>query len=258
MLPSFLRPHCYNGLLSFNHLAHLLHTSTQPAQTSLLKDYRSHFGYRPTLCYLLCLQLHLAIVRRPQFTLANGTVHRTATSLPQPLPFTRLGRNRPPFFTILQAKILDLLRLSVFPRQYNFSTKFYSPTESFEDSPAAKIPSPHSLAAILSPSAPPEEAAGATRSVSPKRTHAEAFAAGDQPYLHPASPTQHRTSISSTALSTREADDRAGGAMKGGQEGKKPRSSIACSRCRRSKVKCKLSSFGMRIAANILKVSMRA
>jgi hypothetical protein len=107
----------------------------------------------------------------------------------------------------------------------------------------ATIPSPHSLAAILSPSAPPE---GASRSTSPKRTHEEAFSADRQPFLHPASPSQHhRTSVASTAPvpGTHGTDEGASGVMTGGQEEKKPqkmvRSSIACARCRRSKVKCK-------------------
>jgi len=116
-----------------------------------------------------------------------------------------------------------------------------------KETQTAKIPSPHSLAAILSPSAPPEESTtGASRSSTPKRTHAEAFSSGDQPYLHPASPTQIQASIASTgepSPGTRGADDGSVGGMRGGQEEKKPqpkmvRSSIACSRCRRSKVKC--------------------
>ncbi|TVY91850.1 putative transcriptional regulatory protein, partial [Lachnellula willkommii] len=111
--------------------------------------------------------------------------------------------------------------------------------------PTAKI-SPHDLAAILSPSAQPEEpTTGASRSSTPKRTHAEAFSSRDQPYLHPASPTQTRASIASTgepSPGTRGAEDGNGMEMRGGQEEKKApkmvRSSIACSRCRRSKVKC--------------------
>ena len=102
----------------------------------------------------------------------------------------------------------------------------------------ANIRSPHSLAAILSPTAPPEDSAGVSRATTPKRTHTKAFAGGEQPYLHPASPTQQRASISSTTSpATRGADDGASRAMKGGQEEKKPqkmvRSSIACARCRR-------------------------
>jgi len=112
----------------------------------------------------------------------------------------------------------------------------------------ATIPSPHSLAAILSPSAPPEELpTGGSRSSTPKHTHAEAFSPSGQPYLHPASPTQQRLNIASTGQAspgTRGPDDGSAVAMRGGQEEKKPqkmvRSSIACSRCRRSKVKCKL------------------
>jgi hypothetical protein len=112
----------------------------------------------------------------------------------------------------------------------------------------ATIPSPHSLAAILSPSAPPEELpTGDSRSSTPKRTLAEAFSPSGQPYLHPASPTQQRLNIASTGHAspgTRGRDDGSAVPMRGGQEEKKPqkmvRSSIACSRCRRSKVKCKL------------------
>jgi hypothetical protein len=113
--------------------------------------------------------------------------------------------------------------------------------------PTATIPSPHSLAAILSPSAPPEDStAGGSRSSTPKRTHAEAFSPSDQPYLHPASPSHHhRPSIASTgepSPGARGADDGSVGVLRGGFEEKKPqkmvRSSIACARCRRSKVKC--------------------
>jgi hypothetical protein len=114
--------------------------------------------------------------------------------------------------------------------------------------PTAKIPSPHSLAAILSPSAPPEDpTAGGSRASTPKRTHAEAFSPSDQSYLHPASPSHHRASIASTgepSPGARGADDGSIGVMRGGFEEKKPqkmvRSSIACARCRRSKVKCEL------------------
>ncbi|KAF4632272.1 hypothetical protein G7Y89_g5859 [Cudoniella acicularis] len=111
--------------------------------------------------------------------------------------------------------------------------------------PTATIPSPHSIAAILSPSVPPEESTnGTSRSSTPKRTHAEAFSA-DQAYLHPASPSQHHAGIASVgepSPGTRGPDDGSSGGMRGGLEEKKPpkmvRSSIACSRCRRSKVKC--------------------
>jgi hypothetical protein len=129
-------------------------------------------------------------------------------------------------------------------------TSTSSPSVSgLKKTPTAKIPSPHSLAAILSPSAPPEESTtGASRSSTPKRTHAEAFSSGDQPYLHPASPTQNQASVASTgepSPGTRGEDDGSVGGMRGGQEEKKAppkmvRSSIACSRCRRSKVKCEL------------------
>ncbi|KAB8297688.1 hypothetical protein EYC80_001496 [Monilinia laxa] len=120
-----------------------------------------------------------------------------------------------------------------------------------KDPQTANIPSPHSLAAILSPSAPPdsESAVGVSRSSSPKRSHAEAFSATDPSYLHPASPKQHRPNITSAGAASPGAlgasglgvDDGNGGG-RGGIEEKKPakmvRSSIACARCRRSKVKC--------------------
>ncbi|KAA8570685.1 hypothetical protein EYC84_000083 [Monilinia fructicola] len=120
-----------------------------------------------------------------------------------------------------------------------------------KDPQTANIPSPHSLAAILSPSAPPdsESAVGVSRSSSPKRSHAEAFSATDPSYLHPASPKQHRPNITSAGATSPGAlgasglgvDDGNGGG-RGGIEEKKPakmvRSSIACARCRRSKVKC--------------------
>ncbi|KAH8678964.1 fungal-specific transcription factor domain-containing protein [Tricladium varicosporioides] len=110
----------------------------------------------------------------------------------------------------------------------------------------ATIPSPHSIAAILSPSVPPEEVTnGTSRSSTPKRTHAEAFSADQAAYLHPASPTQHRASLASIGDANpgnRGPDDGGIGGLRGGQEEKKPakmvRSSIACARCRRSKVKC--------------------
>jgi len=91
-------------------------------------------------------------------------------------------------------------------------------------------------------------AVGVSRSSSPKRSHAEAFSAADQTYLHPASPKQQRSNIISAgasspgALGASGGADEGGGATRGGQEEKKPakmvRSSIACARCRRSKVKC--------------------
>ncbi|CAG8949149.1 hypothetical protein HYFRA_00004771, partial [Hymenoscyphus fraxineus] len=116
-----------------------------------------------------------------------------------------------------------------------------------ERPPIANIPPPQSLAAILSPSAPQEESTGSnSRASTPKRSHAEAFSPEPLPYLHPASPTQSqpRASIASLGApspSAREADDGSGGA-RGSLEEKKPakmvRSSIACTKCRRSKVKC--------------------
>ena len=104
----------------------------------------------------------------------------------------------------------------------------------------ANIRSLHSLAAILSPSAPPAVSAGVTRSPTPKRTHTEAFPCGEQqPYLHPASPSQQRANSTYTALSSSPSrtDDAVSQVMTGGQEDRKPqkmvRSSIACVRCRR-------------------------
>jgi hypothetical protein len=81
---------------------------------------------------------------------------------------------------------------------------------------------------------------------SPKRTHEEAFAVDRQLYLQPTSPSHdHHPSIAATLPSpgSRPPDDGGSGASVGGLEEKKPqkmvRSSIACARCRRSKVKCK-------------------
>ncbi|TVY62752.1 putative transcriptional regulatory protein PB1A11.04c [Lachnellula suecica] len=133
------------------------------------------------------------------------------------------------------------------PRQHNY-TSTSPPVPGLKRARTATIPSPprsHSLAAILSPSAPPEDSAVASsRSSTPKRTYTEAFAP-DPPYLHPASPTHNRASIATAgepSPSTRGADDGSVGGMREGQEEKKPpkmvRSSIACSKCRRSKVKC--------------------
>lgn len=85
---------------------------------------------------------------------------------------------------------------------------------------------------------------------SPKRSHEDAFAAERQPYLHPASPAsshENRTSLGSglPRPGSGGADDGARGAALGGLDEKKPqkmvRSSVACARCRRSKVKCKLA-----------------
>jgi hypothetical protein len=84
---------------------------------------------------------------------------------------------------------------------------------------------------------------------SPKRSHEEAFSAERQPYLHPASPSSHeyRTSIASglPRPGSGGADDGARGPALGGLDDKKPqkmvRSSIACARCRRSKVKCEVA-----------------
>ncbi|TAQ85711.1 hypothetical protein B7494_g5982 [Chlorociboria aeruginascens] len=104
------------------------------------------------------------------------------------------------------------------------------------------ILSPHSIAAILSPSAREAHLTStAPRASTPKRTHTEAFS--DQPYLHPTSPTQHRTNnpAESGALGAGGETNAGGGeGMQSGQEEKKKmvRSSIACARCRRSKVKC--------------------
>ena len=149
-------------------------------------------------------------------------------------------------------------------------------------STTAAIPSPHSLAAILSPSpsAPPDTPSiqksthtspnaalpsstpgDSPRAPTRKRSHEEAFTvegpAEQRGYLQPGSPAQtagrgqHRGSISSTVGTG--ADDGAVVGMIGGsedrdKEDRKPaqqkmvRSSIACARCRRSKVKCKMDS----------------
>lgn len=98
-----------------------------------------------------------------------------------------------------------------------------------------------------------------SRLSSPKRTHAEAFAPashdssrgrgrGQQSYLHPLSPTGHRLShpfrqgsIERDGDRDRDRDRERDGGSSGYEASKKPakmRSSIACARCRRSKVKC--------------------
>lgn len=81
---------------------------------------------------------------------------------------------------------------------------------------------------------------------SPKRSHEEAFSTERQPYLQPASPSSqdYRASIASALPRPGSGgpDDGVRGASLGGLDDKKPqkmvRSSIACARCRRSKVKC--------------------
>lgn len=86
----------------------------------------------------------------------------------------------------------------------------------------------------------------AVRLPSPKRSHDEAFAADRPPFLHPTSPShEYRTGLPSALPSpgARAPDDAGREGPFGGLEDKKPqkmaRSSIACARCRRSKVKCK-------------------
>lgn len=128
------------------------------------------------------------------------------------------------------------------PRPALLRQTLFPPFPGLKRAPTATIPSPHSLAAILSP----DDSVVPERLPSPKRTHEEAFPAERQPYLQPSSPSQdHRASIASALPrpGSRSPDDGTRGASLGGLEEKKPqkmvRSSIACSRCRRSKVKCK-------------------
>jgi hypothetical protein len=128
------------------------------------------------------------------------------------------------------------------PRPALLRQTLFAPFPGLKRAPTATIPSPHSLAAILSP----DDSVVPERLPSPKRTHEEAFPAERQPYLQPSSPSQdHRASIASALPrpGSRSPDDGTRGASLGGLEEKKPqkmvRSSIACSRCRRSKVKCK-------------------
>ncbi|KAK6596339.1 hypothetical protein H4I95_10255 [Botrytis cinerea] len=118
----------------------------------------------------------------------------------------------------------------------------------------ANIPSPHSLAAILSPSAPPDSdsAVGVSRSSSPKRSHAEAFSSANDPtYLHPASPKQHRPNITSVGATSPGAlgasglgADDGSGAGRSGIEEKKPAKSVnngvnsICRACESSNREC--------------------
>lgn len=115
----------------------------------------------------------------------------------------------------------------------------------------AKIPSPQSIAAVLSPSDPAESIANTSSSSTPKRQYAEAF-------LRPTSPTEPRLLEDSRALATHGphpvggADDDSGNMNRGEVEGKKPakmRSSIACSRCRKSKIKCLNNGNGTQCGA---------
>lgn len=123
------------------------------------------------------------------------------------------------------------------------------PLPGLKRTPTATIPSPHSLAAILSP----DDSVAPERLPSPKRTHHEAFSADRQPYLQPASPSSHdyRQSVASQLPRPDSGgpDDGTRALPLGGLEEKKPqkmvRSSIACARCRRSKVKCKKRRFSL-------------
>jgi hypothetical protein len=120
-------------------------------------------------------------------------------------------------------------------------------------------PSQRAPVVILSPCASRDDStAGRSRSSTPKRTHAEAFSPSDQPYLHPASPSPQQASITSTGEpgpGARGADDPAAEVVRGGQEEKKPvRSSIACARCRRSKVRCELLALILKLLCQKPKV----
>ncbi|RDL31982.1 uncharacterized protein BP5553_09384 [Venustampulla echinocandica] len=179
---------------------------------------------------------------------SESSLSRERDSCPPRLPVEQTHAAHCPTFCPLPAAppnlcFSTLLYLSPRPR------KLPTSPGSQKRPPTATIPSPHSLAAILSPSAPTEDSAApsnsrCSRSPTPKRTHAEAFAA-DQSYLHPASPRQQLASIDPTgdpSPGSGGADDGSAAGVRGSLEEKKPtkmvRSSIACSRCRRSKVKC--------------------
>ncbi|KAG9230775.1 fungal-specific transcription factor domain-containing protein, partial [Amylocarpus encephaloides] len=88
----------------------------------------------------------------------------------------------------------------------------------------ATIPSPHSLAAILSPATPSEEPiTTASRALTPKRTHSDAFPPQQQTYLHPTSPTQFRPSlpaVSAPSPAPKGPDDGSGGNMRSWEEQK--------------------------------------
>ncbi|RFU28258.1 hypothetical protein B7463_g8086, partial [Scytalidium lignicola] len=135
----------------------------------------------------------------------------------------------------------------------------------------ATIPSAHSLAAILSPPDPTLRASDPelTRppssyiniagpnpnpNLNPNRAAAESttYSQAEPSYLHPNSPqlNPHRATLASSGGPAPivfggaggGTDDARGGEGRGGLEEKKPtkmvRSSIACARCRRSKVRC--------------------
>ncbi|OBU00502.1 hypothetical protein VE01_01370 [Pseudogymnoascus verrucosus] len=131
----------------------------------------------------------------------------------------------------------------------------------------AKIPSPHSIAAILSPSDPPSTI-DTPEASTPKRPHAEAFPEADTEFSHrPAAspPSRRRLSDTTNDTNTNTNSTPAAGVhthththrpeppgarhdaprhvdMHDDPDDKKPlpkmRSSIACYRCRRSKIKC--------------------
>ncbi|OBT65886.1 hypothetical protein VE03_05406 [Pseudogymnoascus sp. 23342-1-I1] len=127
----------------------------------------------------------------------------------------------------------------------------------------AKIPSPHSIAAILSPSEPLSTVETPEAST-PKRPHAEAFPETDTEFSHRPAASPIRRRLSETTQDTNSNSTPAAGAyghrpepagarhdaprhvdMHDDPDEKKPlpkmRSSIACYRCRRSKIKCQNS-----------------
>ncbi|KFY83000.1 hypothetical protein V498_08340, partial [Pseudogymnoascus sp. VKM F-4517 (FW-2822)] len=127
----------------------------------------------------------------------------------------------------------------------------------------AKIPSPHSIAAILSPS-DPSSTVDTPEASTPKRPHAEAFPEADTEFSHRPAASPSRRRLSDTTNYTNTNTTPAAGAyahrpehagarhdaprhvdMHDDPDEKKPlpkmRSSIACFRCRRSKIKCQNS-----------------
>lgn len=127
----------------------------------------------------------------------------------------------------------------------------------------AKIPSPHSIAAILSPSEP-SSTVDTPEASTPKRLHAEAFPEADTEFSHRPAASPSRRRLSDTINHTNTNSTPAAGAyahrpehagvrhdaprhvdMHDDPEEKKAppkmRSSIACYRCRRSKIKCQNS-----------------
>lgn len=170
-------------------------------------------------------------------------------------------------------------RLGPVPSQHSSPRTAYSPkvrlttnTNTGSDGPrkgpqTAKIPSPHSIAAILSPSEP-RSIVDTPEASTPKRPHAEAFPEADTEFSHRPATSPSRRRLSDTTNDTNTASTPAAGAaptptpahlhrpdaagarhdtprhvdMHDDPDDKKPpgkmRSSIACVRCRRSKIKC--------------------